>query len=81
MPHSSEDLKIIGKVLGKKVDLPVARPAGWHNPRWREKTSIGRIPEHLRPGFRTYPQIIKDAVSNFLSALYRNTLGRLRCNS
>lgn len=41
-------IRVISDAIREDVNLPVARPACWHNPR-RDTNSYGhRIPDHLR---------------------------------
>ena len=67
--NNLEDFKLIADVVREKVELPVMHPAGWHNSRRNADSCNGRIPDHLRVNFRTYPQRIKDFFSNILRRL------------
>jgi len=66
MENDAEYLDFVEKVWRKKVDLPIARPAGWHNPlRDRDSSSSG-IPFYLKLDYQTKPQRIKDFLRNLL---------------
>ena len=71
MKHETETLGLIPDSLKSKLDLSPRLPATWHNRSWIRKTSSGRIPDHLRDGYITYPQAIKNAVSRVFGLLKR----------
>lgn len=73
-----ESFRLVADALREKVDLPVASRTLWNYGSRNVKTGITRLPDYLQPGYRTYPQMVKDAVRNVLRALHRQTLGRLR---
>ena len=60
MEDDPEALALIRYVVCKEVNLPVARPAGWHNDRWGSYPNGGGIPDYLKLDYKTYPQQIKD---------------------
>ncbi|MCY1549229.1 hypothetical protein D9M68_853870 [compost metagenome] len=76
MAYGPEHSKVIRQVFGKEVDLPVADSTLWNYGSRNPNAHIDRIADHLRPGFRTYPQILVDGVRKVLRALHRHTLGR-----
>lgn len=53
-----EGVSFIMKVVREKVDLPVARPACWHNPLRDRDSDSSQIPRHLKLDYRTLPQRI-----------------------
>lgn len=72
MKHDTDSIKMVMQVIGKDLHTPLPIPPGPHYS-WR-KTSVTRIDgvaEHFRPGFRTYPERIKDAVSRVFGLLKR----------
>ena len=71
MKTNFEDDEIIPHSVREKIDLPVARPAGWHNPRHHPSASGESLPKHLRLDYRTRPQAIKDFFRKFLAQLKR----------
>ena len=48
MEDDPEALALIRDVVRKEVNLPVARPAGWHNARWGSYPEGGGIPDYLK---------------------------------
>ena len=71
MKDSFECGQIIPHAVREKIDLPVARHAGLHNPRHDPSDSGGSIPKYLRLDYRTHPQAIKDFFRNLLAQLKR----------
>ena len=76
MEHELQSFHLVGDVIRREVDLPVARPAGSHDRAWIAKTGSGSIPEHLRLNYRTKPQRIRDFFSHLLGQLRGNLLSR-----
>lgn len=76
MEYGPEHSKLVRQVFGTEEELPAPIEHLWNNGSRNPNANRYRIPEHLRPGFRTYPQMVKDGVRNFLRALHRHTLGR-----
>ena len=75
MEDDLKSLDLIGDVVRKSVDLPVARPACWHNPLRDSNASGVRVPENLKLDYRTQPQRIKDF---FINLFTRTLATRLR---
>gem|GEM_PF-6663087 len=73
-----ECVRVVMQAVAKDVGLPVASGTLWNYGSRNPKTSLSRLPDHMQPGYRTYPQIARDAIRNLLRALHRHTLGRLR---
>lgn len=69
MKDDLESIRLVMDVVREKVNLPVARPAGWHDRAWIKNTGSGRIPEHLRDNYVTHPQAIKNLIGNALRKL------------
>ena len=76
MEYGPEHSKLVRQVFGTEEKLPAPVEHLWNYGSRNPKASIDGIAEHLRPGFRTYPQMVKDGVRNLLRALHRHTLGR-----
>lgn len=79
MKYDPEHSKLIREIYRADMELPVASSILWNygsrNPKLSGKGLDG-VAERIRPGFRTYPQIVKDAACNFLRSLHRHTIGR-----
>jgi len=76
-----ERLSLIADAVREEVKLPVASRTLWNYGSRNAQTGLTRLPDYLQPGYRTYPQMVKDAVRNFLHALHcqiRGLLGWLR---
>ena len=71
MKDSFEGGQIIPHAAREKINLSVARDVGLHSPRHDPSASTGSIPKHLRLGYRTHPQAIKDFFRNLLTRLKR----------
>jgi hypothetical protein len=70
MKNDLEGFDLISDVVRKGVDLPVARPACWHNPLRDRQPGSGRIPRHLELNYRTQPQRLKDFLRILLRRLW-----------
>jgi len=59
--------KIIPEACREPVVLPQQFPACMHNPSEYIKSGSGRIPFYLVPGYRPYPDRIKNFLGRLLS--------------
>ncbi len=64
--NDPQGVSVIMKVVCEKVDLPVARPACWHNPLREKDSDSSQIPRHLKLDYRTLPQRILGFLRVFL---------------
>lgn len=73
MEQRSEDFPLVPQPVAQQVDAPAPCPATWHSPRWEHRPLKARgVINHLDdPGYRTYPQIVKDAINRLLNLLRR----------
>lgn len=71
MENSFEGGKIIPHVVREKVDLPVAREAGCHNPRGRKDSDSCWIAGDLDLNYRTKPQRLQYFVRDLLGSIKR----------
>lgn len=66
MESDPEHIKLMRQVFGNNAELPVARPACWHDRRWIRDAGSSRIPDHLRLDYKTHPERICDFLRNLL---------------
>lgn len=68
-----EPLGLVPDSLKEPVALPPMPtwPATIHNPRRNGQPDPIQLPQHLQPGYRTYPQVIKALARRLLSLFKR----------
>jgi hypothetical protein len=79
MKYDPESIRILSEAIREKVDLPVARPTGWHNPRRREDPNVGGLSDDTNVHHISKPKGFKHLVGNLLGFFKRSGLpGRRR---
>jgi len=73
MEDRRKGLGLIPQPVEEQIDPPAPCPATWHAPRWESRPRKARgIVNHLDdPSYRTYPQIVKDAINHLLRLVRR----------
>ena len=71
MKNRLERVEVAGDVVNEKVKLSVVNCATWHTARRSLDPSRYKIPARFDPHFKTYPELVKDFVRNFLNRLHR----------